>query len=154
MKKYPAALLFCAGILVFLLLTGAYLWKTERKSETALLAAQRQLDALQPKIKLYLEQSRALDASENDAASLFSEINRIAAQAGVHDRVENLRPADGKQGESLELQLRALYLGETMRFISLVESLKNTVIERLSLRRNPDTLLDMELRVIRQSPDK
>lgn len=154
MKKYPGSLLFCAGVLLFLVGAGVYLWEMERKSENTLLAAQRQLDALRPKIRRYLEQSQLRAASENDTASLFSEINRIASQTGVHDRLENLRPGEGKQGETLELQLRALYLGETMRFISLVESLKNTVIERLSLRRNPNTLLDMELRVQRHSQDK
>lgn len=152
MKKYPRSLLLCVLILLFLLLGGLYLWKMERESENRLAAISRQYDVIGSKIMRYQAQKQLLAASEKDAGSLFSEINKIAAQTGVQDRLENLRPAEDRQGETLELQLRALYLGETMRFISFVESLKNTVIERLNLRRNPNTLLDLELRIKRQHP--
>ena len=150
MKKYPRPLIICTVCLLVLLLAGVYLWKTERDSANSLANAERQLETLRPKVLRYVAQRQLRDAPESDAENLFAGINKIAMQTGVHDRLENLRPAEDKQGETLELQLRALYLGETMRFISHVESLKNTGIERMTLRRNPNSLLDLELRVRRQ----
>lgn len=154
MKKYPRPLLLCAVILFFLLLGGLYLWKMENESASSLAAATRQLEALQPKIRRYQAQRQLHAEGKKNEGSLFAEINNIAARTGVQDRLENLRPGEDKEGETLELQLRSLYLGESMRFISFVESLQDALIERMSLSRNPNTLLDMELRVRRRPSGK
>ncbi len=65
-----------------------------------------------------------------------------------------MRPSgDGQKGnESLDLQLKALYLTEFLRFLQAVEALGNVTVERMSLVRSASRLLELEMRISRAFP--
>lgn len=138
----------CVALFAILLVCGFGLWRFSISSERTLESAKRQYDATREKIARY-EAARGA-SSGADGGSLFSQANRIAASAGIGGRLENLRPASDKSGEILDLRARSLYLGEAMRFLSLAEGLDKAIIERMTLRRDSNNLLDLEMRIRRR----
>lgn len=141
--------LFVSAFAALVLLAGAFFtWRFSVSSQNALESAIRQYEQVQSKLERYVALSRGSGSNANGNENLFAGVNRIAARCGVGSRLENLRPA-GKEEENLDLQLRSLYLGETMLFISMVEELEKVNIDRLLLRRNVSNLLDLELRIKR-----
>ena len=145
----PVFLRVCLALFAILIACGIGLWRFSISSEKTLESAKRQYDQTQEKIARY-EASRGALSSAESGGSLFSQANRIAASAGLGNRLENLRPASDKSGEILDLRARSLYLGEAMRFLSLAEALDKAIIERMTLRRDSNNLLDLEMRIRRR----
>lgn len=148
MKSYAPALrvrLIALIALAVMAIAAIPILQFRAASQKTLATATRQYDALKEKIALYQTLRPRGDASASDAG-LFAETSKIAAETGVADRLDNLRPSEDG---ALDLRLRSLYLRETLRFISLIEALPNAAIERLSLRKDANNLLDLELRLKR-----
>ncbi|MDE5831681.1 MAG: hypothetical protein K2H64_01620 [Desulfovibrio sp.] len=148
MKTFAFRALACA--FAILLTAGVFLWQFSRSSAKNLETAKRQFVALSEKIAGYENLKGSVGDKANPAEDLYAAVNRAAARCGVGDRLENLRPARDKSGEALDLRLRSLYLGEAMRFLSQTETLDRTSVERLTLRRDANNLLDLEMRLRRE----
>ena len=154
MKAFPKPLALCLAVCALLLILGALIWRWERASADRAAAAVRQFNQLQEKLARYAAARRIVRTARGADESLFASLNRIAVQAVAQGRLDNLRPVEDRQGEAIEMQLHGLYLAEAMRLISLVEGLEATKIERMTLRQNQDSLLDLDLRVKRYAAKK
>lgn len=143
--------MFFLGLLTFILLLAAFfLWRFSISAQNTLDTSIRQYEQIQTKLDRYLSLSQNTTQLNADKEDLFAQVNRMAAQCGISSRLENLRPA-GKGDDSMEIQLRSLYLGETVRFISLIEALEIVNIERLVMRRSLNNLLDLEVQIKRKN---
>ena len=144
---------FLCAFTLLVLIGGFFLWRFSISAQNTLEASIRQYEQVQTKLERYkaLEKNKFSGADGNK--DLFASVNIIASQCGANSRLENLRPG-GKEDESLDFLLRSLYLGETMRFISELESLERVEIERLVMRRSQNNLLELEMRIKRQNEGK
>lgn len=137
---------------VALILGCAALWRFEAAGERDLDNAMRQYGQIRTQIAHYAALRKVAGARQGKAAgSLFARVNQIGADLGLSRRIETLRPSGDVAGgrESLDLQARSLYLGEFLRFLQGVETLGDVTVDRLTLTRPANHLLDVEMRISR-----
>lgn len=150
--KASLPLYIFAALCVLFLLGGIGLWKFDASCSQELEQAKRQYGDTRALIAQYENmRTRASPRKKEPTEGLFAEINRIGTDLRLIRRIETLRPSGESAGkESLDVQIRGLYLAEFLRFLQRVENLDNVAVERMTLTRPASRLLDVEMRLIRQ----
>lgn len=140
--------IIAGAVLIALCLTAFGLWRYNAGSQREFERIVRQYAQIEPKLAQYKILGK-ISSPQSYQGNLFAQINNICADLGMARRVEALRPSENmrKGQESLDLQLRGLYLGECLRFLDAVEKLARVRTERLTLNRRDDRLLDLEMRI-------
>lgn len=148
MKK---TLYIIIGLGLMALLAGVALWRFDAAGRNDLEQAMRQYGETRSALARYESlKKQAGNKKQGNIDSLFAEVNQICVNLGLSRRVGAMRPAQGDRRESLDLQIRALYLDEFLQFLHDVESLVNVSVESLSLMRSPDRQLDVAMRLVRK----
>mgnify|MGYP001032345600 CR=1 FL=1 len=144
-----------AGFVLLLVLGAWGLWHFHVSCKRELELGMRQYGEVMGQLEKYTA-LRGAEVREKTAQpeSLFAQVNQLGIELGLTRRLETLRPSgDGQKGnESLDLQLKALYLTEFLRFLQAVEALGNVTVERMSLVRSASRLLELEMRISRAFP--
>lgn len=143
------------AFLVLLLLGAWGLWQFHISSKRDLEQSMRQYGETMSQIEKYAALRKTPSRQKNTPqASLFAQINQLGVEFGLSRRMENLRPSgDAQKGrESLDLQVKSLYLAEFAGFLQAVEALDQVSIDRMSLVRSADRHLDLEMRLSRSAP--
>lgn len=144
-----------AGLVLLLVLGAWWLWHFHVSCKRELELGMRQYGEVMGQLEKYTAlRGAAAPVKTAQPESLFAQVNQLGIELGLTRRLETLRPAgDGQKGnESLDLQLKSLYLAEFLRFLQAVESLGNVTVERMSLVRSASRLLELEMRISRASP--
>ncbi len=145
---HVAAALCAAGIIAA---GGAFFWRQNAERELRL--ALNQYGETRNLVARYEDlRARAHKRPSQAAAqTLFSAVNKRCDELHLSECMESLRPSTSRRegADALDLRMRGLYLGETMRWLQSLEAMPDTNIAVLTLRRTDRRLLDLDLRLER-----
>lgn len=150
LDKQIIAMLTVTGIALLAVTSGIYFWhgNVDARLDKALkqYAEHRNLLVQYDSIKRYKK-----NAPKAPAQNLFAAISEKSRELGIERCIDNLKPGGSQEKgiETIDLQLRGLYLTECMKMIEAIEMLDGANLSSISLVRNDKRLLDINMRIIR-----